>query len=231
MLLVRHAQVQAASAQVAQAAAALHAASAQLDGTLIRTPFSGTIVRIPAEVGQLVTPGTPLVEVSDLTDKWVSVSVESDDLLRFEAALRAGTPLDVTSESYPGRGFAGRVVDIASKADRGALGKEWTVRVKIAVTDPQNSLRPGMEVDVDGQVTLAQSALHLPKEGVLEQGGRAYVFVWNGTTVERTEVTTGVSSLDRVEVVRGIREGDVVVAKGLDHLRSGHRVTVSIARR
>lgn len=228
LLSARRAQVQAAAAQVAQAAASLRAAEAVQRDTLVTAPFGGTVVRRTAEVGELVFPGTPLIEVADLSDRWVSVAAESDDLMRFQAALESTAVIDVTAESYPGRVFRGAITEIASAAERGTPGKEWTVRVKVRFDDPGALLRPGMEADVDGEVILASDVLVVPKDAVVEQGDQRYVFVWNGTEARQAPITPGASSLDKVEVRAGLQNGNTIVISGMNHLRSGHRVSVRL---
>lgn len=223
---VREAQLDAATAQVRHAEAALRAALAQLDGTRITAPFAGTVVDLEVEPGQVAAPGAPLLALADLSAQWVSIRAESDDLARFEAAAS----LDVTSESYPGRVFAGQLSGIASVATSSEAGKEWAVRVKVAIDDPALLLRPGMEVDVDGRVTLARGVLRVPKEAIFEQDERAYAFVWSATAVRRVEVTTGPATLAEVAVLSGLRAGDVVVTSGLEHVRRGHRVRVAAGR-
>lgn len=219
-LAARAAQMRAAAAQVRQADGALRVARAQLDAARISAPLNGTVVRLAVEVGQVAAAGSPLLELADLSDRWVSVAAESDDLARFEAA----GDLTITSESYPGRAFPGHVRAISSVATPTGRGKEWMVRVKITVTDPDHLLRPGMEVDVDGRVILARDTFHTAKEAVLEENDRAFVFAWDGTAARRTEVTLGPASLAEVALVSGLREGDLIVTSGLEHLRRGHRV-------
>ena len=198
----------------------------QLDYAVLKAPFAGTVVDLEVEPGQVAAPGAPLLALADLSAQWVSIRAESDDLARFEAAAS----LDVTSESYPGRVFAGQLSGIASVATSSEAGKEWAVRVKIAIDDPARLLRPGMEVDVDGRVTLARGVLRVPKEAIFEQDERAYAFVRSATAVRRVEVTTGPATLAEVAVLSGLRAGDVVVTSGLEHVRRGHRVRVVAGR-
>ncbi len=214
----------AAAAAVAQAEAAMRITAAQFDGTRIAAPFPGTVVDLRVEVGQFVTPGVPLLELADLSDRWVTVAIETEDLQRF----RAAGLLAVATEAYPDRTFNGTIREITSVAQRSATGQEWTMRVKLDVEDPEGLLQPGVEVDVGGEIILARDVLRLPKEAVQKREGRACVFVWDGHAVRCAAVTTGRSTLREVEVLSGLREGDLVVVAGIEHLRPGRRVTVTV---
>jgi multidrug resistance efflux pump len=142
--------IEAARARVAQAEAALGAAQTQLGYTIIRAPVDGVVVVRAAELGELVTPGMPILRVSVIDRPWLRVYLPETDLGRVKLGQRA----DITSDTYPDRKYPGRVVEIAEQPEftpKNVQTREERVKlvfgVKIEVENPNRELKPGMPAD------------------------------------------------------------------------------------
>jgi HlyD family secretion protein len=142
--------IEAARARVAQAEAALRAAQTQFGYTTIRAPVEGVVVVRTAELGELVTPGMPILRVSVIDRPWLRVYVPETDLGR----VKIGQKADVISDTYPDRKYPGRVVEIAQQPEftpKNVQTREERVKlvfgVKIEVENPNRELKPGMPAD------------------------------------------------------------------------------------
>jgi membrane fusion protein (multidrug efflux system) len=144
-------------AQLKQAQAAHDSTKLNYDESFIYATVSGTVVRLPGVVGEYLSPGTPIMSISDLQATWVVANVEETDFGR----LRLGQTVDVHVDAYPGKLFSGRVIELGGatqatfdllpvEADTGNFTKiTQRVPVKIAVTNRGgNTLNPGMSVEV-----------------------------------------------------------------------------------
>jgi HlyD family secretion protein len=142
--------VAAAQANVKAAADSLRLAQITLDYTVLRAPFSGVILVRNAELGEAVEPGTPVVTLADLDHVWLRGYVNETDLGKVEW----GQPAIVTTDTWPGRHYAGRVSFISSEAEFTPKSVEThaervtlVYRIKIDVDNSQHQLKPGMPAD------------------------------------------------------------------------------------
>jgi len=123
----------------------------QLNDTVIRSPISGTVVSKNLQVGEWVTPGTPILTVDDLSTIWARVDREETDL----GAIRIGSPAQVTLPTRPPLAFAGRVMAIGQE---GQFATQTDVRrgrqnirtfyVKVRVLQATGQVKPGMTAEV-----------------------------------------------------------------------------------
>ncbi len=143
--------VAAARARAESARAALALAETQLDNTRLAAPFAGTVLSHNIEPGEFVAAGTPIVTVADLAHVWVRAYVGQTDLGR----LRHGQPVEVRTDTFPGKIYQGTVGFISSEAEftpkTVQTEKErvkLVFRIKVDLANPHDELKPGMPADV-----------------------------------------------------------------------------------
>jgi HlyD family secretion protein len=124
----------------------------RLSYTKLLAPFSGVVLVRQAELGEVVSPGTPIVTLGDLDHLWVRVYVPETDL----GKVHFGQTVDVHTDSFPNRTFPGRIAFISSEAEftpKSVQTEKERVtlvyRVKVDLSNPQHELKPGMPADVD----------------------------------------------------------------------------------
>jgi membrane fusion protein, multidrug efflux system len=199
-----------ARAQVAQV-------RANLSDRVIRAPFGGMLGIRQVSPGSLVTPGTVLATLDDISRVYVDFPVPEGQL----AQLAVGQRLAGTSAAWPGETFEGIVSTIDARID----ATTRAVVVRGDFPNPERRLRPGMLV----QVTLERprrEALVLPEIAVVQVGRDTFVWrVREDDTVERANVELGERRAGRVEVVQGIADGDRIVVDGTGKLRPGMAIT------
>jgi HlyD family secretion protein len=140
-----------ARARTEQAAAALALAQSRLDYTRLVSPLAGMVLSHHVEPGEFVSAGTPVVTVADTAHMWVRAYLNQTDLGR----LRLGQKVTVRTDTFPNKSYEGVVSFIASEAEftpkTVQTPKErvkLVFRVKVAVANPNDELKPGMPADV-----------------------------------------------------------------------------------
>ncbi len=179
------------------------------DVLALTSPLAGVVTEVPARPGIIPTNGDPLVRVTDLSQLLVTL------------ALTAGQVVDVR-EGQPAR-LAGREVD--GRVRRIALQADATTRlVEVEVEFPRASgLVPGTLATVEVRVATRADAIVVARAAVRD--GAVWV-VDEQTRARRRLVQVGLESGDRVEIVKGIGEGDVLVVEGGSLLGDGTPVRV-----
>src|SRR5262249_31714961 len=135
------------------------------------SPVSGYITERNALPNMYVQPETRLYTVVDLSTVWVYAQVFQTDL----GKITAGNPAIVTVDAYPGKSFAGRVDQILPQVDMNTR----TARVRLAFTNTELKLKPGMYVNVILRRPIGRR-LVVPSSAVLHAGTRQIVFVSEG---------------------------------------------------
>jgi cobalt-zinc-cadmium efflux system membrane fusion protein len=172
----------------------------------LNSPISGTVVERNATIGATVGSDANLFKIIDLSRVWVDANVFEKDLER----IRMGQMVNVKVPAFPEATFTGRVILISSVVDPDTR----TVQVRTEVPNPNGRLRPDMFANVEIVTAGRAAAISIPMAAVLDDGGRSVVFVAEGSEYKKREVTLGLKSDDRIEVVTGLNPGDKVVVKG-----------------
>jgi RND family efflux transporter MFP subunit len=232
------ARASAARARVQAARAALQFAQANLENTFIRAPFSGTVLRKEAEVGEVVAPSVgggltrgAVVTMADLNTLEVEVDVNEAYIGRVHRDQAARITLD----AYPDTAFRGRVRQVVPTADR----QRATVQVKVSILDRDPRILPEMGARVDFSAvspdTAASSSatsggsaptFRVPVSAVQEGGGGTIVWIIRGGRLESRSVDAGPVSAGYREIRRGLTGGEMVLVSGVTQPEQGMRVKV-----
>ncbi len=120
--------------------------------TALRAPTSGVVTVRQAELGEVVAAGTPVVTIADVDHLWLRGYVNETDLGR----IRWGQPATVTTDTFPGKTYPGKVSFIASQAEFTPKSVEThkervtlVYRIKIDLANPRHELKPGMPADAE----------------------------------------------------------------------------------
>jgi len=144
-----------AEANINSALETLHLAKITLGYTVLRAPFSGVILVRQTELGEVMQPGTPVVTLADLDHVWLRGYVAETDL----GKVRWGEHATVTTDTYPGKKYPGRISFISSSAEFTPKSVEThqervtlVYRIKIDVENRNHELKPGMPADASIQL-------------------------------------------------------------------------------
>jgi len=146
----RKEDVAIARANLTEANANLGLSRVNLGYTVLRAPSAGVITVRQAELGEVVVPGTPVVTLADLDHIWLRAYIAETDLGR----IRWGQEAAITTDTYPGKQYRGRVSFISSSAEFTPKSVQTykervtlVYRIKIDVENPSHALKPGMPAD------------------------------------------------------------------------------------
>lgn len=217
--LVAVSQVDTQRAARDAARARMDVVRAQLSDRVITAPFDGVLGLRQVSPGSLVTPGTSIATLDDVSVIKLDFTMPE----RYLAVLQPGLDVVARSAAYPDREFEGSVASVDSRVD--PVTRAVTVRAQIP--NPHRLLRPGMLLTVELLLN-ARSALVAPEIAVLQVGTDSFVYrVKPDRTVERVPVELGSRRAGEVVVTRGLEAGDRIVTEGTVKLRDGMQVVES----
>jgi len=190
----------------------------RLQNTQILAPFAGEIVRRNVDSGALVSPSTPVVTLIHLeTLKAVANVLEKDVGL-----IKPGMKAKILTEAYPGKPFEGTVARINKALDLATR----TLQAEINIPNPGQLLKPGMFAKIEMVLKENPNALAVPRDAVLKEDGKEFVFAVEGNQAFRKPVVTGIEQERLIEIVEGVKDGDKIVVRGQESLKD--RSTIRI---
>lgn len=163
----RKEDIDIARANLNQANASLGLSRVNLDYAVLRAPSAGVITVRPAELGEVVSPGSPVVTLADLDRIWLRAYIAETDLGR----IHWGQQVAVTTDTYPGKKYQGRISFISSTAEFTPKSVETykervtlVYRIKIDIDNPNRELKPGMPADAHLELAAASQPAPAPKQ-------------------------------------------------------------------
>jgi RND family efflux transporter MFP subunit len=219
------AQIAALEAQRRQVLAGVDQANLVVEDTIVKAPLTGWVAQRFVEVGDMVSPATPLATIVRLDPVfvWVDVPEHEVELVR----KQPGTHVHV--EVAPDREFPARIDLVSPTVDR----ESRSVRFRYRVDNPELVLRDGMLARVDVELQRREDVLVVPSAALIldptQRGGRTTytAYVVNGEDrAHRVSVARGLVEGDRAEVLSGLAEGERLVVQGFQLLEEGTLVEV-----
>ncbi|MGF1905964.1 efflux RND transporter periplasmic adaptor subunit [Aliivibrio salmonicida] len=207
---------QKASVNIAQAR--LEAANAELRDLHISAPFAGTVGFIDFSLGKMVSVGSELLTLDNLSLMQLDLQVPE----RYLSMLSTGMKVDAKSQAWGALEFSGEVVGIDSRINAETLN----LRIRIDFPNKKLKMKPGMLM----AATLDFPAINapiIPVQALEYSGTKRYVYViGDDNKVIRTEVILGARVENRVVIEKGLDIGQDIVVQGLVNMRDG--VTVKM---
>ena len=212
-----------------EAQASLDNARAQVTSRLevlrkkqIKAPFTGLLGIRKVDVGEYLSPGSPIVPLQSLDPIFVDYSLPEQEL----GKISVGQELTLNVKSYPQRDFQGRITAINPGIDPATRN----VRIRGELENSDQALRPGMFATVHTHLPLRENILTVPRTAITYAPYGDSVFVvqqqGSGLVVQRVQVTTGEVRGDVVEIKHGLTAGQRVVTAGQLKLRNGSPVQI-----
>lgn len=216
-------------ANISAANAAIKAAEVQLENTIIRAPFDGTILTKNADVGEVVAPfaagassRVAVVTIADMTSLEVEADVSESNIER----ISENQPCEISLDAYPDKRYRGVVNKIVPTADRAKA----TVLTKIRFLEKDSRVLPEMSAKVNFLQNITTDSidvkpiLAIDADAIMKLNDKNIVFVFKENKVVGTQVITGKSFGRFIEIKSGLSEGDKVVLKPSQNLRTGSTV-------
>lgn len=208
-----------AQSQVQAASAATASARARLAQMVVTAPAAARVLTRDVEPGQIVQPGRALLGLALAGPTQIVAQVDE----RFLEQLRAGQKAAVVADAYAGQPLAATVLSIAPDID----AQRGAVEVKFSLDQaPPAFLREDMTLSVEVETARRERALVLPARAVRSEAGVEKVLVADGRRAAERALRTGLRTLDAVEVLEGVQEGERVLLAPA--LKPGDRVRAQV---
>jgi membrane fusion protein (multidrug efflux system) len=224
---IAQAQVDNDMADVKAKLAQVQSQQATIDKKIIRAPFAGKLGISTVNPGQYLNPGDKIVTLQSMDPIYVDFTLPQQSL----SNITVGQTVTVTTDTYPGVSFEGKLTAIDPKVDTNTRN----VSLEATVPNPKRQLFPGMF----GHVMVAnggtQHYVTLPQTAITYNAYGSTVFVAtpkkgadgkDTLSAQQVFVTTGPVRGDQVAILKGIKEGDQVVTTGQLKLYNGAPMTV-----
>lgn len=195
---------------VGSAKAMLDAAQNSLNYTTIKAPISGYISNKNANVGQMAAPGVEIFSIKKTEKINAQINVTESIISKVTVGAKAKIKVDSVDEEIEGN------VTVANPTKNAQTGMYY---ISISIDNADGILKDGMFADIT--LTLSDSAdtLVVPSDSVIEdEDGKKYVYITDGETAEKIEVTVGIVTEEYTEIIKGVSEGDKVIVTGKEYL-------------
>jgi len=177
---------------------------------------------LPVKPGAYVNSGQLLVQVADLAKIEVRAFVDEPEIGR----LAKGQKVEVKWDAIPGRTWEGTVSRVPTVVTM--VGTRTVGEITCEVPNPDRKLLPNVNVNVNIITAHSSDTITVARESVHNTGGKRYVYRIIDDKLQSKEVETGITSLTRVEVVRGVEPGEQIAlgAVNAQPLHNGMEVKV-----
>ena len=179
------------------------------------TPVGGVVIEKAVTQGEVVSPDKVLFAVADLSTLWVVIDVYEKD----SARLKIGTGVRVSVTAFPSKSFQGKISYVSDVVDE----KTRTEKARVTIDNAGGLLKPGMFATVVAETTSGgtEKLIAVPEEAVFMDGTKNHVFIQTSPdTFIRRDIETGRTLGKRVEIISGLKEGEIVAVKGAFILKS-----------
>jgi membrane fusion protein (multidrug efflux system) len=204
---------------LSRARAKLAEDEARLAKTEMRAAFPGVAGLRQVSEGQYVAAGTDIARLEKIDQLKLDFRIPE----AYVSKLKAGQPVAVLVDAYPGRTFSGSVYAIEPGVDE----QTRTIQLRARVANAELKLRPGMFARVQVQLGVREKAVWIPEAAIVPRGQDSYVYRVADSKAELVKVQTGARRVGEVEIVKGLAGGDLVVTEGTQKIGPGSSVVLT----
>lgn len=189
----------------------------------IMAAIDGAVLMKNVEEGNYLQPGLHIMEIGNTNNLYI----ESEILVGDAVKIKEGSEVIISSNDLNIVDLKGVVNKIHPTAyskvsDLGIEQKR--IKIDIEIEQPDVQLKPGYELDLDIILERKENTLIIPENAVFEMDNKEYVFIVdNGKTVLR-EVVTGIESQRQIQIIEGLKEGDLVILSPENSIKEGIKV-------
>jgi RND family efflux transporter MFP subunit len=198
-------QIAAAQASVDAAQAAVASAHVALDHASLVAPFAGTVQNLTAQVGQVVTPGVPMMTLINASGLKIETYVSEKDV----ANIKTGDTAQVTLDAFgAGTKLPATVstVDAAQTQVNGAAA----YMVTLHFINPNSQIKDGMTGNVHVIEAEHDNVIAVPSNLVINDNNTYFVLVQKGNATQKVPVQVGLVGASTTEITSGLNVGDMI---------------------
>ncbi len=196
---------------------------AEIEEATIRSPMSGQVLEIDSTIGvpgSRVKSGQVLFTIVDPGSAIIELDVDE----QYAAGIFEGEPVTLTINNVKS---VGKVAGVGQVAQMSSDGLGATITVKINPAPDSGDLLQGTTVVGVFELGVKKGTLLLPRGPFLTTGSQRYLYIVNGHSAERTEVTFGQVQGNNIEILKGVEAGDEVIISGYQNFIEYARIQLS----
>lgn len=191
----------------------------QINKTTIRAPFKGIITAKFNEEGGFAAPGTPLLQVTDISTLRFTINVPENSLSQFQL----NQTYEVSADAYPNTPLSGKVLMVGSKAN---IGNSFPIQFQIENTK-ESDIKSGMFGKVLLPSNLQEKSILIPSSAILKEMQQEQVYVVRNGKAVLQAITTSKTIGDKELVSAGLKEGDLIITHGFINLFENANVIIN----
>lgn len=192
----------------------------QISRTTIVSPFSGVVTMRFFDLGSVLGPGVPLLQLTDISILKLNLNIPENEITRFIEGMQTR----ILSDVYPGTEYEGKVTMVGAKGD-----ESHNFQVQITVQNSKaNPLKPGMFGTVKIGNTISKTSLSIPVTALVGTIKEPKVYKVENGKAYLKNITIGITTNDFLEVLSGLANGDEIVTMGQLNLFDGASVKTNI---
>ena len=197
---------------------------AQLSKTVIRAPFSGTIDEIASERGSVVGPGSPIMTIVSLGNMYLEAEVPEKNIGTIKKGSDVIVDFPVLGETFNSKVTqAGNYINPANRS----------FMIQIAVPNKNGNIKPNLSSKIQLKDYSNPKAITVPSSIISENAdGEQFLYIAqnpdkNGNAIaKRVIIKVGLSQGELVEIVDGIKDGDLIIKEGARSVKDGQKVSI-----
>jgi len=193
---------------------------ANIAQTELRAPFDGIIGLRNVSEGAYTSPSTVIAKLTKISPLKIDFSIPE----RYSAEVKAGTRIAFSMERNDGvmEKFYATVYAVESKVDLATR----TLNVRATYPNTGENILPGRLTSVEITKQEIPNALTVPSEAIIPEMGKTIVFKYENGVALPKEITMGIRTESRVQVLDGLFQGDTIITSGVMQLRMGMKVSI-----
>lgn len=202
--------------QLEQAGAMVELTNSKINDSVLTSPISGTVVKKIFGSGENIAPGIPVLAIGRLDVLEVEFGITDKDVER----VKVGQEVNVNIKGID-KNIKGKVIRIDSIADL----ETRTFGVTVQIDNVEGQIKPGMIADVEINSN-EKEIIAIPINSIIDNAEGTFVFIYNddNQTVSKREIEVGEVFGDKIEIVSGLEDNEMVVVKGQYRLNDNEKV-------
>lgn len=205
------------NAQMKQAKAGVEIARNARNNLKVVSPISGVVSALNAEEGEMIAQTMPAVTVIDMSSLLLDINLSEFDVNRIKTGDIAKVMVDAIDEEAESK------IDWISPAPD---QRTQAYAARIVLENSGKEIKPGMFAKALIITDFRENAVAVPKESIVDDNGKKYIFVITGEKASKKEVKTGIEEGTVVEIISGISAGENVVVRGQDYITDDSKIKV-----
>ncbi|MDD3819196.1 MAG: HlyD family efflux transporter periplasmic adaptor subunit, partial [Actinomycetota bacterium] len=214
-------QIEAAAINIRQAETQLRLSEVSLElarldmDNITYAPYDGIVLASTYKEGQYASPGMNAISIIS-NDFIIKAEINETDVVN----LKTGQDVDIILDAYPETTFKGKIIEISRipTSTGGVVTFDFIIK-----PDRENApeLIYGLSANLEITEAISKNVLYAPIDSIIEENGKTYVnLVSEDGSIKKTEVVTGASNYDFIEIKSGLNEGDTILISSINYINA-----------